>query len=199
MQRQFVVVPTKLRGDTLLLEPLDERHAPDLLAHCDLTSLAYMRNKPQELTPEAMERYIESLKSTPAMVPFAIVLLATGQAVGVTTYMHIRPADRGLEIGSTWISPRYWGTRVNPESKYLLLEHAFERLGAIRVELRTDSRNVRSQRAIEKLGAVREGVLRRHMIMPDGYVRDTVVYAITDQDWPQVRDTLRIRLRSSEC
>ena len=179
----------------MLLEPLDSHHGLDLLEHCDLVSLAYMRNKPQELTLESMERYISHLRNTPAMVPFAIVLLATGQAVGVTTYMNIRPEDRGLEIGSTWISPQYWGTRVNPESKYLLLQHAFEILGAIRVELRTDSRNIRSQRAIEKLGAVREGVLRRHMIMPAGYVRDTVVYAITDQDWPQIKALLKERLQ----
>ncbi len=108
--------------------------------------------------------------------------------------MDVRPAHRGLEIGYTWIARAYQGTRVNPECKYLLLRHAFEKLGAIRVQLKTDGRNLQSQHAIEKLGAVKEGVLRKHLILPDGYVRDTVMYSITDSEWPHVKSRLEARL-----
>jgi RimJ/RimL family protein N-acetyltransferase len=107
-----------------------------------------------------------------------------------------RPAltDRSLEIGGTWYGLDYQGTAVNPECKYLLLKHAFESLGCIRVQLKTDARNPRSQRAIEKLGAVREGTLRSHMITSDGYVRDSVFYSILDREWYQVKAKLERRL-----
>jgi RimJ/RimL family protein N-acetyltransferase len=108
--------------------------------------------------------------------------------------MDIQNANRGVEIGTTWIGRAYHGTRVNPEAKYLLLRHAFEEQGAIRVQLKTDSRNQQSQRAIEKLGAVKEGVLRNHMIMPDGYFRHTVMYSITDAEWPAAKARLEARL-----
>jgi RimJ/RimL family protein N-acetyltransferase len=118
----------------------------------------------------------------------------TGQSVGVTCYMDIRPAHRGLEIGSTWIARPYQGTRVNPESKYLLLRHAFENLGAVRVQLKTDGRNRQSQAAIAKLGAQREGVLRKHLILQDGYIRDTVMFSIIAEEWPAVKAGLETRL-----
>ena len=106
----------------------------------------------------------------------------------MTCYLDIRAKERGLEIGFTWLAKALQGTQVNPECKYLLLRHAFEEQHALRVQLKTDGRNKQSQRAIEKLGAVREGVLRKHMIMPDGYVRDTVMYSITErQNWPAGR------------
>ena len=104
--------------------------------------------------------------------------------------MDIRPADRGLEIGSTWIAPVYQRTPLNTECKYLLLGHAFEVLGATRVQLKTDSRNLRSQTAIERIGATREGTLRHHMIVRDGYVRDSVFFSVTDSDWPAVKQRL---------
>jgi len=108
--------------------------------------------------------------------------------------MDIRPEHHGLEIGATWIGKAYQGTSVNPENKYMLLRQAFERLGAIRVQLKTDGRNLQSQAAIAKLGAKHEGVLRKHVLLPDGYERDTVMYSITDDEWPAVKAALEERL-----
>jgi RimJ/RimL family protein N-acetyltransferase len=118
----------------------------------------------------------------------------TGRAIGVTCYLDIRPRDRALEIGFTWLGKAHQGSRVNPECKYLLFRHAFDDQKAVRVQLKTDLRNIQSQRAIEKLGAVREGVLRKHMIRPDGYIRDTVLYSVTCDEWPAVRSRLEQRL-----
>jgi RimJ/RimL family protein N-acetyltransferase len=130
----------------------------------------------------------------PDTCAFAVSFRNTGRYIGVTTYLDIRPAHRGLEIGSTWIGRSYHGTDVNPEMKYLLLRHAFETLGAMRVQLKTDERNVQSQRAIAKLGAMREGVLRKHYVMPDGFVRNSVMFSVTDEEWPRVRSGLEERL-----
>jgi RimJ/RimL family protein N-acetyltransferase len=123
-------------------------------------------------------------------VPFAIVLRASGRAVGSTRYIDIRRAHRGLEIGWTWIGREWQRTAVNSECKRLLLEHAFEVLGALRVQLKTDARNTRSQRAIERLGAKREGVLRAHMVLADGFVRDSVMYSVIAAEWPSVKQGL---------
>jgi RimJ/RimL family protein N-acetyltransferase len=122
--------------------------------------------------------------------PFAIVWQATGRAIGSTSYLDLRWSDRALEIGWTWLTPAYWRTVVNTQCKYLLLQHAFEALGMYRVQLLTDSRNQRSQRAIERLGARKEGVLRSHILCPDGYRRDSVLYSILDHEWPEVRRRL---------
>jgi RimJ/RimL family protein N-acetyltransferase len=123
-------------------------------------------------------------------LPFVAVHLASGRVAGATRYLNIMPNDRGLEIGGTWYGLDFQRTAVNTECKYLLLKHAFETLGAIRVQLKTDSRNERSQRAIERLGAVREGVLRNHMVLPDGYIRHSVFYSILDSEWPAVKSRL---------
>src|SRR5207248_10293850 len=98
--------------------------------------------------------------------------------------------DRGLEIGSTWLTPSVWRTPINSEAKYLLLEHAFERLGCIRVQFITDSRNERSRLAIERLGAKLEGTMRHHMIMRDGYIRDSLLYSIIEAEWPKIKEAL---------
>jgi RimJ/RimL family protein N-acetyltransferase len=123
-------------------------------------------------------------------VAFAIVSSASGTAVGSTRYLDIQRAHRALEIGWTWIGPPWQRTAINTECKLLLLGHAFDNLGAHRVTLKTDARNVRSQRAIERIGAVREGVLHRHRVCWDGFVRDTVYYGIVDGEWPQVKTRL---------
>ena len=112
----------------------------------------------------------------------------------MTTYLDIRAPHDGLEIGWTWYAEEHRGTRVNPECKLLMLTHAFEMLKCVRVQLKCDERNMQSQRAIEKLGAKREGVLRRHGILPDGFVRNTVMYSIIDSEWPTVRSGLKARL-----
>ena len=124
----------------------------------------------------------------------AIVSKESGSAIGVSAYFEVRPEHRSLEIGNTWIARQFQRTKINPEAKFLMLTHAFEELGAIRVELKTDARNRQSRRGIEKLGAKREGILRSHMIMPDGHIRDTVVYSITAAEWPNVKESLIARL-----
>lgn len=129
------------------------------------------------------------LKSqTSGDVVFAIIVKDTGLAVGSTRFMDIRREHRGLEIGWTWLAPGVQRTRVNTEAKFLLLKHAFENLGALRVQLKTDARNTRSQRAIERIGGVMEGVLRRHMKVWDGHQRDTVYYSIVDTEWPAAKE-----------
>lgn len=127
-------------------------------------------------------------------IGFAIRRLADGKVVGTSSFLNIRRLHGGLEIGSTFLNPEARSGPVNPESKRLLLGHAFDRAGAIRVELVTDVRNARSQAAIEKLGATKEGVLRNHKITWTGHVRDTAVFSITDYDWPGVRQRLDYRL-----
>jgi RimJ/RimL family protein N-acetyltransferase len=122
--------------------------------------------------------------------------LATGAAAGMTRYMTIDRPNRGLEIGGTWYGRRFRRTAMNTECKYLLMRHAFEVLGCIRVQLKTDLRNERSQQAIERLGAVREGVLRKNMIMPDGYHRSSVMYSVIDDEWPAVKARLEQLLQA---
>jgi RimJ/RimL family protein N-acetyltransferase len=124
-------------------------------------------------------------------LPFAVVHLASGRVAGATRYLNIMPIDRGLEIGGTWYGTDFQRTVVNTECKYLLLKHAFETLECIRVQLKTDSRNERSQKAIERIGAKKEGVLRNHMILPDGYYRHSVFYSILDSEWPDVKKRLK--------
>lgn len=187
------IQPVLLTGRTIRLEPLERRHAADMALAADADTFRYHGLQP-EISQAGFESYIDTLLSRAAMVPFAQVLIESGQAIGGTTYMDIQTANRGVEIGTTWIGRAYHGTMVNPEAKYLLLRHAFEEQGAIRVQLKTDSRNLQSQRAIEKLGAVKEGLLRNHMIMPDGHFRHTVMYSITDTEWPAVKSRLEARL-----
>jgi RimJ/RimL family protein N-acetyltransferase len=128
-------------------------------------------------------------------LPFVVMHLATGRVAGATRYLNIMPKDRGLEIGGTWYGTEFQRTAVNTECKYLLLSHAFEALGCIRVQLKTDLRNERSQQAIERIGAVKEGVLRNHMILPDGRYRHSVFYSILDTEWADVKSRLEQMLK----
>ena len=187
------VEPVTLEGDVVRLEPLAAGHA-EALAEAATPELFTYHFPPRELGAEGFREQIAGLRALPDWCPFATVLRETGRAIGMTCFLDIRPAHRGLEIGFTWLGRAWQGGAANPEAKLLQLRHAFETLGAVRVQLKTDLRNLQSQRAIEKLGAVREGVLRKQMVLPDGHVRDTVMYAITDSDWPRVRDALEARL-----
>jgi N-acetyltransferase len=127
--------------------------------------------------------------------PFAVRLKKDGKVVGSTRYMDIRPSNRGVEIGSTWYSSRVWATAVNPECKFLLMQHAFEGWRAIRVQLKTDNNNIHSQRAILKLGAKYEGRLRNHRIRRDGSYGDTMMYSITIEEWSgTIKNSLRTRI-----
>lgn len=130
--------------------------------------------------------------------PFAVRRLAEGGVVGTTSFLDITPQHKRIEIGATWYAPSAWRTKVNPECKLLLLAHAFDVLGVNRVALVTDARNLRSQAAIAKLGAVREGVLRADRITQSGRVRDTVVFSVLRGEWPAVREGLLRRLAEGE-
>jgi RimJ/RimL family protein N-acetyltransferase len=148
---------------------------------------------------DGFERFFETALAQHALgkrVPFAVRLLAGGELIGSTSYLDPVPEHRRVEIGWTWYRPDQWQTAVNPECKFLLLAHAFETLGLNRVSFLTDLRNTRSQAAIAKLGAQREGVLRSHAITRNNRVRDSVLFAITAADWPDVREQLTRRLAS---
>jgi RimJ/RimL family protein N-acetyltransferase len=119
---------------------------------------------------------------------------SSGRPIGSTRYFALRPEHRGLEIGHTWLASSAWRTGANVEAKLLMLEHAFERLGCMRVEFKTDARNERSRKAMEALPARFEGIFRKHMLVRDGELRDSAYYAITDDEWPEVRANLRRRL-----
>jgi RimJ/RimL family protein N-acetyltransferase len=187
------VEPVTLQGQVVRVEPLVPSHAADLFAAAqDPAIWSYMPVDPSASAAAVTAWIHDALAERAAgtQLPFAIVELASDVAVGSTRYLNITPRDRGIEIGWTWLAPRVQRSAVNTECKYLLLRHAFETLGAIRVQLKTDARNLTSQRAIERLGAVREGVLRKHMIVLHGHQRDTVMYSITDDGWPAVKARL---------
>ncbi len=191
------VEPITLTGNVVRLEPLRREHAEALFhAAQDPTIWSYMSYNPS-VSLAAMHTWIDKALEAQARgeeVPFVIVSLATNEAVGSTRYMAIVSQNRGLEIGWTWLNHAVRRTAVNTECKYLLLQHAFETLGAIRVQIKTDSRNLTSQRAIERLGAVKEGVLRNHVIMPDGYYRHSVYYSILDTEWATVKANLEDKM-----
>jgi RimJ/RimL family protein N-acetyltransferase len=190
---------------TIRLEPLESQHAPDLFAVADPELFKHSMQAPREWSARGFEQEMAKVKSLPGVVAYALVRTSgehAGRAIGRTTFMEIKPEHRSVEIGRTWIGRAYHGTRVNPEAKYLMLRHAFETLSpsAIRVQLTTSGTNLHSQAAIAKLGAVREGVLRKARIMPPGLnraepvVRDWVFYSILDNEWPAVKKRLEERL-----
>ena len=187
--------PVVLQGEHVLLEPLRPEHSDELVAAASdgrLWELWYTSVPSPGGMPAAIEQLLAE-QAAGTRVPF-VVRRTGGQVVGATTYLNIEPDVPRLEIGSTWTAASAQGTAVNPESKLLLLGHAFETLGCLAVEFRTHWHNRQSRAAIERLGAKQDGVLRKHRRMPDGSLRDTVVYSITDSEWPAVRSGLRARL-----
>jgi RimJ/RimL family protein N-acetyltransferase len=187
------VQPISLQGDHIRLEPLSESHVPGLaLVAKDREIWRYLPYG--ELTDEremlAHVRQVLARAAQGTDLPFAVILQETGLPVGCTRYLEISREHRKLEIGGTWYGVAYQRTKVNTESKYLLLKHAFEDLGCIRVQFKTNAKNERSQIALERIGAKWEGVLRNHMIMPDGEFRDSVFYSILLTEWPKVKQIL---------
>jgi RimJ/RimL family protein N-acetyltransferase len=185
---------TTLEGRFVRLEPLEERHR-------DLIRPAAQHPEIFTVTTSALgplfDPYIDNaLKRTASGHELAFVVFHKAQAryVGMTRYLNIEVAHRKLEIGSTWYEPSVWAGAVNPECKLLLMRHTFETLKFNRVEYKTDLRNTRSQAAIRKLGARQEGVFRKHMIMADGHVRDSVFFSVIDEEWPAVKTGLEKRL-----
>lgn len=188
-----------LEGERVRLEPLDARHIPGLLEAADdpaTWTWLFGRLDDQAALWAWLDDALRARDAGTEM-PFATLDAKTGRVVGSTRYLAIVPAHRRLEIGWTWLAPATWGTGINVEAKLLLLTHAFDELGAMRVELKTDARNERSRAAILALGAQFEGIFRKHMRMPDGRIRDSAWYAITDDDWPAVRTQLEARLAAS--
>lgn len=185
--------PTVRAGTYVRLEPLSLDHANDLLvAGGDDATWTYMARPALRSRQDAESMIRQALIETEAgrEVAFAIISVAEGMAVGSTRFLDIQRPHRTLEIGWTWVGASWQRTAINTECKLLLLEHAFDTLGAHRVTLKTDARNERSRRAIERIGGVLEGVLRRHRVCWDGFVRDTVYYGIVASEWPQVRARL---------
>ncbi len=182
-----------LTGHTVRLEPLRVELAEALFPAADEPDIWRYMPYGEVNTPDKLRGVIADLLGRQALgtdVCFAVFDIASDKPIGMTRYMTIDSANRGLEIGGTWYGKDYRRTAVNTECKYLLFRHAFEVLGCIRVQLRTDARNERSQRAIERLGAVREGAFRKHIIMPDGFHRTSVYYSIIDDEWPAVKARL---------
>jgi RimJ/RimL family protein N-acetyltransferase len=183
-----------LEGTFVRLEPLAEAHRDDLLeaAAQDPATFRYM-GADLSVGVSAWDAYLaDALR--PEFIAWATVDAATGRAVGSTRFGDIAPEHGRVEIGWTWIAPSHQRSATNTEAKLLQLTYAFEELGATRVALKTDGRNLRSQAAIERLGAQREGALRRHIRMPDGFIRDTVYFSILDDEWPAVKARLEERL-----
>lgn len=182
--------PLVLRGWGVELRPLEMSDFAGLARIVgDGEIWRYFRTGSLE-DPEKLQGWIgEALRLREAGVdyPFVTIDLGTEQIVGSTRYRLIDGTNRSVEIGGTWLGREFWGTGVNLAAKRLMLEHAFERMGVIRVQFRTDARNTRSQRAVEGLGAQREGVFRKDFIYADGYQRSSVFYSITDDEWPAVK------------
>jgi RimJ/RimL family protein N-acetyltransferase len=194
------IKPVTLKGNRVRLEPLSESHASDLFVAGQPPEIwTYLARDVFTSVEDAREWIGGTLRlaATGAEVPFAIINLASGRAVGSTRYMDISRPDRRLEIGWTWLAPDLWRTPLNTECKYLLMRHAFETPGCLRVQLKTDLRNTRSQQAIERLGAAREGVLRKHMILAlkGNYQRSTVIYSVIDTEWPAVKERLETKMK----
>jgi len=186
--------PVTLTGKYVRLEPMSEAHVPGLTAAGAGNLEIWKHMLYGDIYTEIdMLGWVRDILARPDL-PFAVIHLESGRVAGATRYLNIAPEHRGLEIGGTWYGEEYQRTAVNTECKYLLLGYAFEFLRCIRVQLKTDLRNERSQRAIERIGAKREGVLRNHMILPDGRFRDSVYYSILDSEWPDVKKGLEGKL-----
>ncbi len=186
----------RLEGELVVLEPLRESHADELWAATQpaeiwdwLTNLGEKRATLDEFIRVSLEAAAAGREGV-----FAVRRRADGAVVGSSRYLNVRPVDRVVEIGWTWFSPSVWRSGVNLETKLLLLGHAFEGLGCVRVEFKTDARNERSRTALAALPAQFEGILRNHMIVPGVGQRDSAYFSVIDSEWPTVRANLERRL-----
>ena len=190
--------PVTLTGSLVSLSPLspgDGAALADAAADGELSTLQYTSVP----SPDRMGAWVEQclrLQETGTVLPFVTRRRSDDRVIGMTTYLNVEPEHRRLEIGQTWIAASAQRTGINTDSKLLLLTHAFEELDCIAVDFRTHWLNQQSRRAIERLGAKLDGVLRNHRIMADGTLRDTAVYSILPHEWPAIRAELRRRLRS---
>ncbi|HEV7770414.1 MAG TPA: GNAT family protein [Solirubrobacterales bacterium] len=191
----------RLEGDLVALEPLAEGHAEDLWQAAQAAEIWQWL----EHLGESRERFDTWFELALAADRerregvFATRRLSDGVLVGSSRYLNVRPADRVVEIGWTWLNPSAWRSGINVEAKLLMFGHAFETLGCVRVELKTDARNDRSRAAMAALPAQFEGVMRNHMIVPDVGLRDSAYFSVIDEEWPEVRANLLRRLHRNEC
>lgn len=185
-----------LEGTTIKLVPMDESHVEGLarvLRNPNIWEFTWRKITSDEQVRDLITTAFAN-QTNGSQFPFVIIEQASGQIVGTTRIMHPDLVHRNAEIGCTWISPEYWRTSVNTEAKSLLLHYCFEELKLVRVEFTVVASNLRSQRAVERLGAVREGVLRQHRIRSDGSIHDNVVFSILDKEWPSVKENLHYLL-----
>lgn len=193
----FFAAPS-LSKDNVRLELLSYDHSPGLLKHGDNSDVFRYMPCAAFRTEQDVKAFIDkALREYQAgqRIPYAIVETHSGEAVGSSSYLALREQHKSVEIGWTWVGVAQQRTGLNTRCKLLLLTQAFEDKKCIRVEFKTDARNSASQRAIERIGAQREGVFRSHVICPDGYIRDSVYYSITSEEWPQVKLQLEKKLR----
>jgi len=183
-----------LSGPVVRLEALTTAHAAGIHRHATPETVAFLsRGGPAENTPQEWAAYIERLNALPNRLNFAVLI--GGEVAGRISYSEVRPSDLWVEIG-TMLTPPFQGTAANPGAKLLLMTRAFEVLGANRVHFKADERNARSLRALEKLGAVREGTLRQYQVRPGGYARNSVMFSVLSSEWPGVRARLMQRLEA---
>ena len=181
-----------LSGNHIRLEPLEKHHLISLSKQFTSSLTDYY---PQSL--RSVDEYFNEVvgnKIFGEAQVFAIILVESGDAIGCSGYFNLAETHRRLEVGGTWIGKMFQGSVVNVESKLLLLDHAFNKMKCLRVEFKTDSLNERSQKALEKLGAVREGLLRNHMVRPDGRIRHSIYSSIIFEEWPKVRSNILLRI-----
>lgn len=193
------IQPAVLTCRHVRLEPLTAAHAEPLWPHANEPEIWQYMPYGKVDSVDRLRGVINELlrrQSAGTDLCFAVVDLASDAPIGMTRFMTIDRANRSVEIGGTWYGKAFRRTAVNTECKYLLMTHAFETWGCVRVQIKTDLRNERSQHAIERLGATREGVLRKNVIMPDGYQRSSVMYSVIDDEWPAVKLRLEQLLMS---
>ncbi len=182
-----------LENETVLLRPLDKVDVQGILEAVNFPEIWLHMSTAME-NIEDVNGFVDNalaMKEKKTEFPFVIVDKESGQIIGSTRFMDIDDKHKRLEIGTTWLIPAYWRTAINTNCKYLLLQYCFEILNFQRVQIKTDHENYRSQKAIERIGAIKEGVLRNHMIRKDGTIRHTVMYSITKEDWPEVKMKLQ--------
>ena len=189
-------IPT-LQGEHVRLEPLSHHRLDELISASEdgtISDLWYTVVPDRQTMADEIDRRL-GLYQAGTMMPFATIDLSSGKAVGMTTFMNIKLENLKVEIGSTWLARSAQGSFINPEAKLLMLGYAFDELSYNAVELRTHEKNAQSRAAIEKLGAKLDGILRNDMIMPNGSIRNTAVYSITQDEWPDVHQSLLARLK----
>ena len=190
--------PVTLEGRLVRLEPLSEAHLPELFYAArneHIWKYMFYGDMREQAQMEAFVTQAIRLREAGTDLPFAVIDKASGRTIGSTRFRDICMKHMKLEIGGTWYAPEYQRSGVNLESKYLLLRHAFETFGILRVQFKTDIRNARSRQSLEKMGATQEGILRRSAIMPDGVIRDTAIYSILDTEWGMVKQGIETRLQ----